>query len=67
MARIENKDLFAKDAISKTTEDVNTLIKSLKNLDESLVKVAKDQKEILNNQDNATIESVNKTTKDEKS
>lgn len=63
MARIENNDLFAKDAISKTTNDINTLIKAVKNLDTELVKVAKDQKKVLNQQDNKTVESINRTNK----
>ncbi len=63
MARIENKDLFAGDAISKTTDDINVLIKAVKNLDTVLVKVAKDQKKVLNQQDNKTVESINRTNK----
>lgn len=58
-----NKDIFEGNVFSKTTDDVNVLIKAVQNLDAALIQVAKDQKKILNQQDNKTVESINKTNK----
>jgi hypothetical protein len=58
--QIKNKDLFAGNAISKTTDDINKLIKALDSAEDGLLNVAKAQKEILNNTDTKTFEGVRK-------
>jgi len=58
---IENKDLFSSDIFSKTIQDAKALILEMDKLESKIVDVAKVQKEILNQQDNKTIDSVKRT------
>jgi hypothetical protein len=58
--QIKNKDLFAGDAISKTTDDILKMIKALNDAEKGLKNVAKAQKEILSNKDTSTVEGVHK-------
>ena len=59
--QVTNKDLFADDAFKKTTDDVSKLITEIKLLEETLSKVAVKNKEILNKEDNKSIQSIQKT------
>ena len=61
--KIENKDLFAKDAFSKTQKDVEDLIGVLDELNKSLVDLSKAQKKILNSEDGKTFESLKNINK----
>jgi len=61
--KIENKDLFAKDAFSKTQKDVEDLIGVLDELNKTLVDLSKAQKKILNSEDGKTFESLKKINK----
>jgi len=56
--KVENKDLFAKDAFSKTEKEVKSLIGVLDDLNKSLVDIAKTQKEVLNKEEGKTFKSV---------
>ncbi len=56
--KIENKDLFAKDAFSKTQKDVEDLISVIDDLNKSLIDLSKAQKEILNKEDGKTFKSL---------
>lgn len=59
--KVENKDLFGADLVKKTQEDVVGLIKVLDDLENKIVGVAKAQQQILNKEDNKTIQSITKT------
>lgn len=61
--KIENKDLFAKDAFSKTQKDVEDLIGVLDELNKTLVDLSKAQKKILNSEDGKTFESLKNINK----
>jgi len=56
--KIENKDLFAKDAFSKTQKDVEDLIGVIDDLNKSLIDLSKAQKEVLNKEDGKTFKSL---------
>lgn len=55
---IKNEDIFDKKAFTKTQDDVKSLIKDLKILNEELVTVAKNNQEVLNNEEGKTLKSV---------
>jgi len=59
--RVSNQDLFEKDLFAKTVNEAEKLIDVLDGIEKGLKDVAKAQKEILNNQDNKTFESIQKT------
>jgi hypothetical protein len=59
--QVTNKDLFSEDAFKKTTDDVSKLITELKSLETTLTNVAVKNKEILNKEDNKSIQSIQKT------
>lgn len=59
--RIENKDIFGKDVITKTTDEVKILIKAFNELEDSVLKVAKVQSEVLEQEDNKTVKSIKRT------
>ena len=59
--KVENKDLFSADLFSKTIADVKDLVSELDKLDKAVVEVAKNQKKILSNRDDSSVEGINST------
>ena len=59
--QVKNTDIFEANLFKKTQEDVKALITEIDNLEGKLVLVAKQQKEILSQQDNKTIQSIQRT------
>ena len=60
---VRNKDLFAGDLFLTEIEKAKLLLKTLDELEQGFKDVAKAQKQIVNKEDNATIQSVQKTKK----
>jgi hypothetical protein len=61
--KIENKDLFGKDLFKTFNDDLKEAIKLLDKFEDKIKDTAKVQKEILNEEDGESLESIKKVTK----
>lgn len=61
--KVNNQDLFDANLFKKTTDDVALLITELDELEVKILDVAKTQKQVLNKEDNKTIQSIQRTKK----
>ncbi len=59
--KVQNSDLFSADLFKRTQEDIKLLISELDSLDKKIISVAQSQKQILSQQDNKTLKSVQNT------